>query len=439
MDAEPTSTPLIDTQAWPPPRYAWYVVGLLTAIYAIAILDRVSLALLIQPLQAAFKINDMQFGLLQGMAFSIVYSLLGLPFGLLADRSNRVWILAAGLGLWSVAEIGCGFAHSFAQLFAARMLVGVGEAALVPLATSLIADYFAPDRRPRAFGVFVSGSAFGSCAALAMSGLFIVWAHRLIAALPGLFGAMAPWQVVLLQCGVPGLVLAAATLVSIREPLRHGRVADTPRAGFRPILALLRREPLAFGVYAIIGWFPVLFIRVHGWTAPHAGWMLGAVALPISLCSAFSSGWVIAWVTRRGHRDAPMLTATVSSLSFLVFGGMTCMARSDSVAILGYALMTVFVNWTLSSVYSGIALITPNELRGQMTAVLNIASGVLALAAGNFIVGFLSDTVFTRPDGIATALAVVFIGCGSAAMALLLSGRPAFRRAAMQMENGAQA
>ena len=435
--------------AWPRLGYSWYVVSLLTAVYALAILDRVSLALLIQPLQHAFKINDMQFGLLQGMAFSIVYSLLGFPYGLLADRSNRVSILFAGLTIWSLATIAGGFAHSFGQLFAARMLVGVGEAALVPVATSLIADYFAPAARPKAFGVFVSGSSFGSGIALALGGLFLYWAGSLITGFPHLFGAMAPWQIVLLLCGAPGLFLATLLLFTVREPARHGLAASATAISFQPILGLLAGRPAAFGcllggvvlnlvcVYAIIGWFPALFIRVHHWSAPQAGWMLGAVGLPISLFAALNSGWVMAWLTNRGHRDAPMLAATATALSFVVFGGGACILRSDAAAIAAYALMTFFVNWNLSAVYSGISQITPNELRGQVTAILNIASGLVALTAGNFVVGFLSDSVFTEPDGISPSLAVTFACCGLASAAVLLSGRGAFRKAALQFEKRA--
>ena len=442
----PSAAQLPPELAWPRTFYAWYVVCLLTAIYALAILDRVSLALLIQPLQQAFKINDMQFGLLQGMAFSIVYSLLGLPYGLLADRSNRARILVGGLTIWSLATIGCGFAHSFGQLFAARMLVGVGEAALVPVATSLIADYFPPAMRPKAFGVFVSGSSFGGGIALALGGLFLYWAGSLITGLPNVFGAMAPWQIVLLLCGSPGLILAMTALFTLREPVRHGLAAPATKVSLRPILALLAGKPAAFGsllggvvlnlvcVYAIIGWFPALFIRVHHWSAPQAGWILGAVGLPISLFAALNSGWVMAWLTKRGHRDAPMLAATATSLSFVVFGGVACIMRSDAAAIAAYASMTFFVNWNLSAVYSGISQITPNELRGQVTAVLNIASGLVALTAGNFLVGFLSDTVFTQPDGISPSLALTFAGCGLASAAVLLSGRRAFREAAFQFE-----
>lgn len=426
---------------WPARKYAWYIVSLLTLAYALAILDRVSIGLLIVPLQASLHINDTQFGLLQGMAFSLFYSVLGLPLGVWCDRARRVPLLATGLFLWSAATIGCAFADTFGHLFVARMLVGVGEAALVPCAASLIADYFDPYVRPKAYGVFVTGSSLGTAAALTLSGLFLIVAEVLIARYTA-FAGMAPWQIVFILCGAPGLLLAAIIIATVREPKRHGASAQTPPISLRPILQLLRDHPRAFTtlmvgtvlnlvcVYAIIGWFPALFIRVHGWGAAETGWLLGAVGMPVSIFAAINSGWVIAWLTRRGHKDAPMIAAICCALSMIVFGTFSCIVPSAILALIGYGLNALFVNWNISGVYSGISAIVPNELRGQVMALHNILSGLIALTAGNFAVGFLSDTVFTQPTGIAWSLGTVFFACGVTSAIILLSGRAAFRAAA---------
>lgn len=427
---------------WPRRTYAWYVVACLTLAYALAILDRVSIGLLITPLQAALKINDTQFGLLQGMAFSICYSVLGLPLGLLCDRSHRVTVLVGGLVLWSLATIGCSFATTFHGLFVARMLVGVGEAALVPVATSLIADYFQPVIRPKAYGVFVTGSSLGTAGAFALAGLFLTWADRLIASVP-VFHGMAPWQVVFVLCGAPGLLLASVILLSVREPRRQGVVSVARGFSLRPIIALFRARPKAFAalmigtvlnlvcVYAIVGWFPALFIRAHGWTPARTGYLLGAVGMPISVFAAVNSGWAIAWLTRRGHVDAPLIAAMVSGLSMAMFGATGCLAPSGAVALACYGLNALFVNWNISAVYSGISLIAPNQLRGQVMALHTICSGLIALTAGNFIVGFLSDTIFNQPGGISYALGLVFLVFGLGAALILALGRPAFREAAL--------
>lgn len=437
----PGVTAVPEAHVWPPRKYAWYIVSLLTLAYALAILDRVSIGLLIVPLQAALDINDTQFGLLQGMAFSLFYSVLGLPLGVWCDRSRRVPLLVTGLFLWSAATIGCAFANTFRDLFVARMLVGIGEAALVPCAASLIADYFQPGIRPKAYGVFVTGSSLGTASAMALSGLFLVVADKLIAGYAA-FSDMAPWQIVFILCGAPGLVLALVILLTVREPRRHGASATTEPISLSPILALFRSHPSAFGslmlgtvlnlvcVYAIVGWFPAMFIRAHGWGAAETGWLLGAVGMPISIFAAINSGWVIVWLTKRGHQDAPMIAAICCGLSMLVFGTFACVVPSGELALLGYALNALFLNWNISGVYSGIALITPNEMRGQVMALHNIFSGLIALTAGNFIVGYLSDTVFTQPAGVAWSLGTVFFVCGLAATLVLLAGRAAFRAAA---------
>ncbi len=424
------------------------MLSLLTLAYALAILDRVSIALLIEPLQKSLAIDDTQFGLLQGMAFSMVYSVLGLPLGMLSDRWRRVPLLVAGLTLWSLATIGCSLAGTFHELFVARMLVGVGEAALVPVATSLIADYFAPGLRPKAYGLFVTGSSLGTAGAMALGGMFLDWADGLIAGLPVLFGGMQGWQVVFILCGMPGIALALLLLLTAREPARQGGAPVTEPISLRPILRLFARRPGAFAlfmlgsvlnlvcVYAIVGWFPALFIRVHGWGAAETGKILGMYGFPVSIFAAVNSGWVIAWLARRGHSDAPVLCAMGCAASMAVFGTLACLAPSGGLALTGYLLNALFLNWNTSAVYSGFAQITPNALRAQVMALQTIASGLIALTAGNFIVGFLSDTVFTGRSGIAWSLGSVFFGCGLGAFLVLMAARRSFRAVAAELAGG---
>lgn len=426
---------------WPRRDYAWYIIALLTLGYALAILDRVSIGLLIVPLQADLGINDTQFGLLQGMAFSMFYSVLGLPLGIWCDRAKRVPLLAAGLLMWSAATIGCAFANTFGHLFIARMLVGVGEAALVPCAASLIADYFEPGVRPKAYGIFVTGSSLGTALAMALSGMFLILAEYLIAHYAA-FAGMAPWQIVFILCGAPGILLALLIILTVREPQRQGAKGTAQPISLKPILQLFGRYPRAFMslmlgtvmnlvcVYAIIGWFPALFIRVHGWSAAETGWLLGAVGLPISVFAAINSGWVISWLTKRGHEDAPLIAAACCGLAMVVFGTFACLVPSGILALVGYGLNALFLNWNISGVYSGIAATVPNEMRGQVMALHTILSGLVALTAGNFFVGFLSDTLFRNGGGIAYSLASVFFFCGAAATILLLTGRASFRAAA---------
>ena len=428
---------------WPRLSYAWYVATLLTIGYAIAILDRASIALLIEPLQASLHISDTQFGYLQGLAFSLIYSFLGLPVGMLSDRRHRVRILLAGLLLWSFSTMACGLARSFGELFVARMLVGMGEAVLVPVATSLIADYFPPAIRPKAYGLFVSGSAAGTGAAFVLSGFFLASADYLIANVAAVFGGMEQWQIVFVLCGMPGLALALLIAVTVREPARRERVeAGARRLPLAEIGALLQRHPVAFAgliggavvnltcVYAIMGWFPALFIRVHGWSAQETGWTLGIAMLPISLVSALCSGWVITALRRWGFLAAPLWVMMASAASMAVFCTAASVAGTGSVALLFYLLNTCFTNWTMAGFYAALVEITPGHLRGQMVALQSIASALIAMTAGNAAVGYLSQYVFPAQDGLRWSLALLFLICGSGSVLLLLWSRRAFRIAA---------
>lgn len=450
MNLAATTAAPTDTELWPARKYAWYVVSLLTLAYAIAILDRVSIALLIEPLEESLHLSDTQFGLLQGMAFSLVYSVLGLPIGLLCDRSRRVTILFVGLFVWSIATVCCSLATNFQELFIARMMVGVGEAALVPVATSLIADYFVPGIRPRAYGVFVTGSSLGTAGAMALSGLFLHWSEALIEGIPSIFGTMEPWQIVFILCGSPGLILAAVLILTVREPARKGAGDVTTKISLKPVFSLFSQQPAAFGcfmlgtvlnlvcVYAIVGWFPALFIRVHGWEASYTGFALGAVGLPVSVFAAINSGWVISWLTRRGHRDAPVIAAIGCGISMATLGTAACLMPNGTWALVAYGANALFVNWNISAVYSGFSAITPNRLRGQIMAIQTICSGLIALTAGNFFVGFFSDTIFTSEGGIAYALGLVFFACGLGAVLVLAAGRRGFRNAIAIAESNSQ-
>ncbi len=147
---------------YPAPGYAWYVVVILTIAYIFSFLDRQILSLLVEPIRADLGITDTQIGLLQGLAFGIFYTVLGIPIGRLADRYSRRGIIAAGTTIWCLMTAACGLARNFPQLFLARIGIGVGEAALNPSAFSLISDYFPRARRARPMSFYNMGVSLGA-------------------------------------------------------------------------------------------------------------------------------------------------------------------------------------------------------------------------------------------------------------------------------------
>src|SRR5215471_11940181 len=150
--------------------YAWYVVLILMICYTVSFIDRQILSLLVGPIQKDLGISDFRMGLLQGLAFAVFYTLLGLPMGRLADRRNRRNLVAVGIFFWSLMTALCSFAKTYLSLFLARVGVGVGEATLGPSAFSLIADYFPRERLAKALSVYSAGIFIGAGMALIVGG-----------------------------------------------------------------------------------------------------------------------------------------------------------------------------------------------------------------------------------------------------------------------------
>ena len=119
---------------WPKPSVAWWALLLFFVAAVLSYTDRQILSLLIDPVRGELAITDTQASLLQGLAFALIYSIAGLPLGRLADVFSRRIVIIVGVALWSAATLACGYAHSFAELFVARVFVGIGEACLAPAA-----------------------------------------------------------------------------------------------------------------------------------------------------------------------------------------------------------------------------------------------------------------------------------------------------------------
>ena len=145
-------------------RNASVVLALLLLAYIFNFLDRQILGILAKPIKADLHLSDTEFGAIGGLAFALLYSVLGIPLAYLADRTSRSSVIAAALAVWSGFTALCGTATGYAQLFLFRLGVGVGEAGGVAPSYALIADYFEPRRRARALAIFSLGVPIGLAA-----------------------------------------------------------------------------------------------------------------------------------------------------------------------------------------------------------------------------------------------------------------------------------
>jgi MFS family permease len=209
--------------------YRYYVLGLLMVIYAFNFLDRSVVTIIAPYLKADLGVSDAQIGLLYGTAFALFYAVFGLPLAKLADGWSRVKTISLGLGFWSVMTAVSGMAGNFAQLGAARIGVGIGEASASPASYSLLQDYFPKRMRATIFALYASGIYLGSGASTMFGSQVIKYWEAHYTNAPAPFG-LSGWQATYFVFGVPGIILAILALLTIKEPVR-GAIDGLPTPG----------------------------------------------------------------------------------------------------------------------------------------------------------------------------------------------------------------
>ena len=153
--------------------YTRYVLGMVLVTMIFNNIDRTILSILVRPVKVEFQLTDTQMGWLLGPAFALVYTLLSLPLGRYADTTGvRRTIVAVSLLLWSGFTTGTAFVTSYAQLFAMRMGVGIGESGGTAPSVSMLADYLPPSRRARGVSVISIGAVTGMGLGMILGGSF---------------------------------------------------------------------------------------------------------------------------------------------------------------------------------------------------------------------------------------------------------------------------
>lgn len=436
-----SAPPATSDDAWPRPVYAWYVLAIICFGYVFAFVDRIIVGLLTPAIQADLGLTDTQIGLLQGLAFAVFYTVFGLPLGWAADRFNRVRILSAGMTVWSGMTMLCGLATGFWPLFLARTGVGIGEATLNPCASSLIADYFRPSQRARAFGFYVMSTAVASILTY-LIGAFIINALAGYETIPVPFvGDLKPWQVTFMIVGSVGLIPALLLQLTVKEPVRQGMTAAaaSAKAGWaetraflagnaRTLICLLAGVALiVFEIYGTLYWQPTLFLRKYGWEPQKTGVYLALIGAPVGIVSAFMSGSVTNWFKKRGHIDGAWITVLIGAVGCTVFGALAPIMPTPALALTMFAIKSFVVNYPTAACLTAISEVTPNQYRGQVTALYVIATGLFAQGLGPLSVGLTTDYVFHDQAMVGESLALVVLVTGVIGIALLVYGRKAFR------------
>ena len=412
------------------------MVALLLAAYAISFVDRQIVSLLVEDLRRDLAIDDVQVGLLQGPAFGVFYAVMGLPFGWLADRVNRVRLITAGMILWSLMTALGGFASSFELLLLTRMGVGVGEAALVPAAVSLLADAFPRDRRALPLAVFTSGVSVGAGLALVLGGALVGLASG---ELGTWFPEFAAWQIVLILAGALGVPIALAILM-LPEPSRGERAVEARGDG---LAGCLRGAPGLFGAmlggcallyvfsYALSAWMPTMFVRDFGWAPKDVGLRMGLLVLAGALIGNISSGVIATRLTRSGLPNGALLTMVGGAFLLAPMALAAALAPSAGLAQTGIALLYFALALCFGVATASFVAVTPAHVRGRMAALYLSVGNLAGMGLGPPLVGWVLENGLDQPARVGWALALVAaptIVIGAALLALAL---PMHRRRAL--------
>lgn len=411
----------------------WFVVVLLSILYACSFIDRQVITLMVTPIQRDLGLTDTQISILLGPAFALFFAVLGLPMGVLVDRVSRKILIAAGVTIWSLFTVGSGLASSYAHLLVARAGVGVGEATLGPGAYSLIADYFPKERLARALSVFGIGVVLGSGLAALIGGYVISLAIEDKLVFLPLVGEVRPWQVVFIVVGLPGLILALPMLF-IREPVR-ARVPNIRIDGLWPQLKCRRRAYAGlmggFGLFSLFGfgagaWLPTCLVRVHAIPIQYVGLALGLGTICFGAIGTVFWGSFNDRLVRRGQIDAPIRLGSAIGAGLLLSGLVIGLAGDARWAIAGTLLLTMF-----GAVWSGITaaslqIITPAHLRGRVSAVYMVVLNAGALGLGPLLVALITDYGFVDPMAVGKSIGVLGLIAVPLGMGLLWWGRSAY-------------
>jgi MFS family permease len=416
--------------------YSWYVVFVLIVAYTFSFIDRQILTLLVGPIRETLKISDTQISLLHGLAFALFYSIMGIPIGRMVDSRKRTTIIAGGIAVWSLMTAVCGLAQNFIQLFLARIGVGVGEAALSPGAYSMISDEFPPEQRPRAMSLYISAAYVGG-------GIATIAGGALIAMMPPvnlpIIGHMEPWQALFGVVGLPGL-LVALWVLTLKEPLRTG-LKPGPMPLLSELKSFLSARRGAFGFLilgyamsgvmwqAAIAWIPTYFIRIFGWTAQEVSLPYGLISMVCGMGGIILGGWIATRLRQRGRLDANILIGLMAIAIALPSGISATFAASPNLALALFGIFLFGCAMPWGSAVAALHEITPNQMRGQISAIHLFCLSLIGTGVGPTLVALFTDKFFKNDAALGSSIALTIAIAAPVSAVLLLMARRPYREA----------
>lgn len=410
----------MQTQASALKRNPNLVLLFLLLAYILNFLDRQLLSILATPIKADLQLSDTQFGAVAGLAFALLYSVAGVPLSLLADRTSRSRVIAGSLGVWSAFTALCGTATGYWSLFLYRLGVGVGEAGGVAPSYALIADYFPPEKRGRALGIFSLGVPVGLGSGLLIGAYIATYIN---------------WRAAFLVMGLVGVLLVPFFLWAVKDPPRNAAQAAAPPVRLGAVFAVVARKPsfwlLSFAAslssltgYGLAVWIPSVLIRSYGLDLIGAGQFMGSLLLIGGVIGVLAGGW---FADRLGHADARWY-ARIPAIAWLItvpcylFGMWT-----DNLwlawlpLVIGNALNILW----LGPISTAVQHLVERPMRATASAFFLLINNLVGLGVGPLLIGAVSDALRGTygPESLRYAAIGSLVFYGVAALLALLAGR----------------
>ncbi len=421
---------------------ASYLMAVLIVAGILSYIDRQILSLLVQPVRADLHITDTEISLLHGFAFAILYAVLGLPLGRIADRANRRNLIVVGIVFWSLATVACGLAETYTQLFMARICVGIGEAALAPASVSMVSDCFRDRSRGAALGVFNTSIYLGIGVSIIIGGIVLALIkNQPEIALP-LFGVRKSWQAAFILVGLPGM-LVALLMLTVREPARRTSVAAAPPLGeafayFRKHRFLMIGMAAGFSffglsAYGLSAWTPTLLVRQHGWSISQAAIAYGLAVTIAGTLGVSLSGVIGDWWRNSGRIEARLLLSIGSMTIWALFVVLAVTASDGKVAVFELGVAAFCSSIAIGAGGTAVQDIVPDWLRGQATAVYLLILNLLGLGTGPTAIALVTDKMFQSDAALGKSIASVGIPAVAIGIALLLLIRRAYNALSLEL------
>jgi predicted MFS family arabinose efflux permease len=386
-----------------PARSGTLILSLLLIAYIFNFLDRTILSILGGPIITELKLSDFEFGVLSGPPFAILYSVLGIPFAYLADRTSRSRIIVGALVVWSGFTALCAAAVSFWTLFLFRMGVGIGEAGGVAPSYALIADYFPPQRRARALAIFSLGIPLGLAAGTLIGAYLAAWID---------------WRAAFLVMGIAGLILAPIMLIFVRDLPRAENPASEQMPVWR-VFPIVARKPtfwlMALGAscsslagYGLLAWTPSVLERSFGFGLIERGQFLASIFLIGGTVGVFAGGWFadrLGQGDRRWYARLPAMAWMITAPTF----ALGLLASDPWVAWLLLLIPNALNILWLGPVTTAVQHLVSRPFRSTASASFLLINNLIGLGVGPTLIGALSDLFKARFGGEALRYAAVSV------------------------------